>query len=93
MTLINFIMERSKGHSARDKFMLPDLISSILFPCKRGAPDNASGEPFLPKTLLSNQLQGYKCWVLNMWYIGIKIIFFSLQVLRELGWLNWTTLK
>lgn len=61
MTLINFITERSERHSARDKLMLPDLISSVLFPCNRGAPDSASGELFLPKMLLSNQLQGYKC--------------------------------
>lgn len=61
MTLINFIMERSECRSAQDKFTLPDLISSLLFPGNRGAPDSASGEPFLPKTLLSDQLQGYKC--------------------------------
>lgn len=61
MTLINFIMEQSECHSAQDKLLLPDLISSVLFSCNRGAPDNASGELFLPKMLLSNRLQGYKC--------------------------------
>jgi len=61
MTLINFITERSERRSALDRLVLPDLISSVLFPCNRGVPDRASGEPFLPKALLSNQLQGYKC--------------------------------
>lgn len=61
MALINFITEQSECHSAWDKLTLPDLVPSILLPCNRGASDNASGEPFLPKMLLSNQLQGYKC--------------------------------
>lgn len=95
MTSINFITEWSKHHSARDKLTLPDLISSVLIPCHRRAPDSTSGEPFFPKTLLSNQLQGYKCWVLNIRYmgVGINFRFFSFQVPRELGWLDWTALK
>lgn len=76
MPLINFITERSERHSARDKLMLPDLVSSVPFPCNTGAPDSASGELFLPKTLLSNQLQGYKCGVLNIQYMGVEINFF-----------------
>lgn len=70
MTLINFITERSERRSAQGELTLPDLVSSAPFPCNRGEPDNASGEPFLPPALPSDRLQGYKCWVLNTWYTG-----------------------
>lgn len=73
MTLINFITEWSEHHSAQGKLTLPDLISSDLFPATQELPMAHQVSPSSQRQLLSNQLQGYKCWVLDIQHMGVEI--------------------
>lgn len=73
MTLINFITERSERHSAQGKLTLPDLISTGLFPATQELLMAHQVSRSSQRQLLSNQLQGYKCWVLDIQHMGIEI--------------------
>lgn len=72
MTLINFITERSERRSAQGKLTLPDLISSSLFPATQELPVAHQVSRSSQRQLLSNQLQGYKCWVLDIQHMGVE---------------------
>lgn len=76
MTLINFIIEWSEHHSAQGKLTLPDLISSSLFPATQELPMAHQVSRSSQRQLLSNQLQGYKCWVLDIQHMEVEINFF-----------------
>lgn len=76
MTLINFIIEWSQHHSAQGKLTLPDLISSSLFPATQELPMAHQVSRSSQRQLLSNQLQGYKCWVLDIQHMEVEINFF-----------------
>lgn len=71
MTLINFITDGAQG-----KLTLPDLISSGLFPATQELLMAHQVSSSSQRQLLSNQLQGYKCWVLDMQHMRVEINFF-----------------